>query len=158
MPDIQITVRDKKAQVFGKPVIVCGNSDYTVTFDFDSDWNDCGNKTARFFCISSGVPQYYDVIFSGSTVSIPAVYNTCELDIGVYAGNIRTTTPAAVPCQPCITDGQPVHPDPPPDIYLQLLELLEGMQGRSKTVHAMAIGNAFFSGFVTNTEPVEEES
>lgn len=129
MPDIQITVRNKIAQVQGNPEIVCGNSDYTVTFDFDAEWNAYETKTAHFSFLENGVPRYFDVIFTGNSVQIPAVWNTCEMLIGAYAGDIRTTTAAAVPCVPCITDDQPVHPDPPPDVYAQIVELLEGMHG-----------------------------
>lgn len=157
MPEIIVNVREKIAQVQGNPEIVCGNSDYTVTFDFDAEWNQYTEKTAHFAFVQDGKPQFYDVIFSGNTVKIPAVYRTSELAIGAYAGAIRTTSPARVPCAYCITDGQPVHPDPPPDVYAQLLELLEGMQGGGgEPVNAMAFGNAFISGGIANTEPIEE--
>ena len=129
MPDIQITVRNKIAQVQENPEIVCGNSDYTVTFDFDAEWDAYEHKTTHFSFLENGVPRFYDVQFSGNSVQIPAVWNTCEMLIGAYAGDIRTTTAAAVPCVPCITDDEPVHPDPPPDVYAQIVELLEGMQG-----------------------------
>ena len=128
MPDIAVIVRDKVAQVQGNPEIVCGNSDYTVTFDFDAEWDAYEHKTAHFSFLENGVPRYFDVQFSGNSVQIPAVWNTCEMLIGAYAGDIRTTTGAAVPCIPCITDDEPVHPDPPPDVYEQLVELLEEMQ------------------------------
>lgn len=131
MPSIQISVREKIAQIQDNPEIVCGNSDYTVTFDFDEEWDAYENKTAHFYYLENGIPREYDVIFSGDTVSVPAVWNTCELLVGAYAGDIRTTTAAAIPCIPCITDDEPVHSDPPPDVYAQLLDLLENMQGGS---------------------------
>ena len=128
MPEISVTVRDKIAQVQENPEIVCGNSDYTMTFDFDEEWDAYENKTARFSFLENGIPRYFDVLFSGDTVSIPPVWNTCEILAGVYAGDIHTTTPAAIPCVPCITDDEPVHPDPPPDVYEQLLEAVEAME------------------------------
>jgi hypothetical protein len=128
MPEISVTVRDKIAQVHENPEIVCGNSDYTMTFDFDEEWDAYENKTARFSFLENGIPRYYDVLFSGDTVSIPAVWNTCEILAGVYAGDIHTTTTAAIPCVPCITEDEPVHPDPPPDVYEQLLEAVEAME------------------------------
>jgi len=157
MPEITVNVREKIAQTAGNPEIVCGNSDYTVTFDFDTEWDEYESKTARFVYLENGVPVYADVIFDGNTVDIPPVYNTCELMIGVYAGNIRTTSPASVPCAPCITDYQPYHPEPAADVYEQLIELLENMPSGGETVvNATAIGNAFTDGIVTNTEPIEE--
>lgn len=151
MPEIIVNVREKIAQVQGNPEIVCGNSDYTVTFDFDAEWNQYTEKTAHFAFVQDGKPQFYDVIFSGNTVKIPAVYRTSELAIGAYAGAIRTTSPAIVPCVPCITDGQPVHPDPPPDVYAQLLDLLDRLQnGRGALIHVTAIVNTFNHSAMVN--------
>ena len=129
MPNIIVHVREKHAQAEGDPEIVCGNADYTVTFDFDAEWDPYAAKTARFVYYENGIPRRQDVPFTGNTIPIPAVYGTCELLIGVYAGNIRTTTAAEIPCIPCITDGQPYHPDPPDDVYAQLLEVLANMPG-----------------------------
>ena len=151
MPEIIVNVREKIAQVQGNPEIVCGNSDYTVTFDFDAEWNQYTEKTAHFAFVQDGKPQFYDAIFSGNTVKIPAVYRTSELAIGAYAGAIRTTSPAIVPCAPCITDGQPVHPDPPPDVYAQLLDLLDRLQnGRGALIHVTAIVNTFNHSAMVN--------
>lgn len=131
MPDIQITVEDKIARITGTPEIVCGNSDYTAAFDFDSEWDLYEQKTARFVWhdMRSGENHYYDAVFAGNAVQIPAVYNTDMLLVGVYAGDIQTTTLAHIPCIGCITDGCPVHDDPPPDVYNQLLALLAGQSG-----------------------------
>ena len=156
MPVILITVRDKIAQVCGRPEIVCGNADYTLTFDFDAEWTSYQTKTARFVFTSRGVPQYRDVLFSGDTVRIPAVYDTCTLLAGVYAGDIRTTSAAEIPCVPCITDGQPIHPDPPDDVYAQLLALLRSLDkdGRAP-VHAMAVCSGFAPCAAVHTEREE---
>ena len=126
MPDIQITVRNKIAQTQNAPEIVCGNNDYTAIFDFDAEWSDYDAKTARFIWrdILTGRMRYKDTLFTGSSVSMPVVYNTYQILIGVYAGDIRTTTPAAVPCARCITDNQPAHDPPPEDVYEQLLAYL----------------------------------
>ena len=137
MPNIQITVAEKIAQAQGSPVIVCGNSDYTVTFDFDSEWAPYTAKTARFRFVRDDVQQYYDVLFEGDTVAMPALSGVYEVEIGVYAGDIHTTTPAQIPCAQCITDGAPQHADPPADVYDQLLEYLAGLQ-RGEPVHTAA--------------------
>lgn len=161
MPSIQISVREKIAQIQDNPEIVCGNSDYTVTFDFDEEWDAYENKTAHFYYLENGIPREYDVIFSGDTVSVPAVWNTCELLVGAYAGNIRTTTAAAIPCIPCITDDEPVHPEPEPDVYEQLLELLEELQnggGCGGQTSAMILGFGAASCIAGSTELIEEVS
>lgn len=124
MPNIHINVTDKIALASGIPDIVCGNNDYTAVFTFDSEWNEYEAKTARFVFLHNGAPAYTDVLFTGDTVQIPALYDTPEVMIGVYAGDIHTTTPARIPCIPCITDGAPVHCDPTSDVYNQLMKYL----------------------------------
>ena len=126
MPDISITVREKIAQTQGAPEIVCGNSDYTAVFDLDEEWDDYDLKTAHFIWLDarSGKLQEYETVFSGTSVAIPAIYRTDLLLIGIYAGNIRTTSSARIPCIRCITDDGEGHPAPSPDIYEQLLEAI----------------------------------
>ncbi|MBP0976390.1 MAG: hypothetical protein J6P20_10025 [Oscillospiraceae bacterium] len=143
MHEIIVSVREKIAQVQGSPEIVCGNSDYTVTFDLDSEWAPYDAKTAQFKFFENGVPRCYEVAFTGDSAPVPAVYDTGELLIGVYAGDIRTSTPARVPCLPCISDGTVPHPDPPPDVYQQLLALLETLDTGGGCVAGNAIDAAF---------------
>lgn len=129
MPNIQITVQNKIAQLQGNPDIVCGNSDYTVTFDFDAEWDAYTEKTMCVKFCRYGKKAKYEVLFTGDSCAIPPVYDVDHIDIGVYAGDIRTSTGAIVECRACITDGNPVHADPPQDIYNQLLERLNEIGG-----------------------------
>lgn len=129
MPEITVSVENKIATLTSESVIVCGNSDYTVVFTFDSEWDDYTAKTARFAYYKNGIFMYEDVLFEGSEVSIPVLHDIDEVAIGVYAGDLHTTTPARVPCQRSITDGAAIHSDPQPDVYAQLLEYLAGLQG-----------------------------
>lgn len=129
MPEIYVTVTNKKAQVQGNPIVVNGNSDYTVEFTFDSEWDGYEEKTAEFKYYRSGKRLYDEVVFSGDTVSVPILRDIDEVEIGVYAGNLRTSTPARIPCARSITDGDAVHDPPTPDVYNQLMELIAGMQG-----------------------------
>ena len=89
-------------------VIVCGNSDYQIAFAFDSEWDSYSTKTARF--VWNG--GYIDQVFSGSVCHAPIIKNTTSVSIGVYAGELCTTTPAVVECVPSILCGAPVvHPE-----------------------------------------------
>lgn len=141
MPEIAINVREKIAQVSGSPEIVCGNSDYAVVFDLDSEWDSYDVKTMRaaWLDVRTGKLRYVDVPFSGSTAIIPAIYDAYEIAVGIYAGDIRTTTPARIPCARCITDGGSAHEPPPPDVYTQILDLLEKI---AKPVGFGATGDA----------------
>lgn len=125
MTDIKITVADKKATLVGTPIIVCGNSDYTVTFSFDSEWSAMGPRTARFVYIKNGEKQHEDVVFSGSTVAVPVLADVAFVQVGVFEGNLATTTPARVLCSPSILCGTGSTPDSlTEDVYNQLLALV----------------------------------
>ena len=74
--------------------IVCGNSDYQIRFTFDSEWSEFPTKTARF--ITNG--QFTDVDFTGDYCAVPILYDTTEVEVGVYAGELKTTTSAFIGC------------------------------------------------------------
>lgn len=120
MPTIKIAVRNKVAKS-PDDIIVCGNNDYIIDFDFDEEWKAYSVKTARF--IYNGT--YEDVSFSGNKVVAPIVKNASVVEIGVYAGDLRTTTPALLSCEKSIIckDGTPAAPAP--DVYAQLMEIFK---------------------------------
>lgn len=99
---IQVSIVDKWATVTGEPVIVCGNSGYTVEFAFDDEWNEHNVKTARFVYVQDGEVEYQDVEFTGTTVAVPVMSDTKEVRVGVFAGSQSTSTPAVIPCEPSI--------------------------------------------------------
>lgn len=125
MVDIQIAITDKRPQVIGAPVIVCGNSDYTLTFSFDAGWDAVGAKTARFVYIRDGAVMYEDVAFTGATVAVPILTNIREVRVGVYAGDLHTSTPVVIPCECSIRCGTGAPADPTPSQYDQILALLQ---------------------------------
>ena len=122
---INVTVRGKIARAEGRARVVCGNSDYAVRFDFDAEWEAYDLKTARFV---SEDGSYTDVQFEGDTCTIPILRNTRTLLVGVFAGNLRTTTAALIHAVPCITDPDGTPADPTPDVYAQLMERFNAME------------------------------
>lgn len=120
-----ITITNRIARVSGTPQIVCGNSDYTVTFEFDAEWDDYPDKTAHFRFIRSGSPQTLNVGFTGASCAVPALSDVDFVEIGVSADSIRTTSPARVICLRCITDIPSEAYAPPPDIYNTLMSSLQ---------------------------------
>lgn len=122
---INVTVRGKMARAEGRARVVCGNSDYTVRFDFDEEWSEYFAKTARFVTEDG---SYTDVQFEGSDCTIPILRNTRTLLVGVFAGNLRTTTAALIHAVPCITDPDGTPADPTPDVYAQLMERFNAME------------------------------
>lgn len=100
--------------------IICGNSDYQIKFAFDAEWSSHQTKTARFLFDESAV----DVLFDGDTVTVPILRNVLALTVGVFAGNLQTTTPALIPCVKSILCDDGLPPDPEPDVYTQMMETL----------------------------------
>lgn len=130
MPNISISVKNKIAVQTNRTLYVCGNSDYTALFDLDAEWNAFEIKTARF-CYNG---HYSDVVFTGNECEIPIIADTNEFEIGLFAGNLHTTTPAMVLCERSILSTSGTPTDPSPDVYHQLIEkinsgMLRGPQG-----------------------------
>lgn len=119
---ISITVRDKVAVTADRTRYVCGNSDYVIRFDFDEEWNDYDTKTARF--VYGG--NHQERVFSGNECPIPIIGGVGVFEVGVYAGNLHTTTPAIVPADKSILCKQGMPADPTPNVYAQLMEMIEG--------------------------------
>lgn len=122
---INVTVREKIARADGRARIVCGNSDYAIHFAFDKEWAEHDLKTARFVYEDG---TYTDVQFEGEVCNIPILANTRTLQVGVYAGNLRTTTAALIHALPCVTDPDGTPADPAPDVYNQLMERFNTME------------------------------
>lgn len=87
--------------------IVCGNSDYQAKFTFDEEWAAHNKKTARF----KWNGQYFDVDFTGDTCSVPVITNASAVTVGVYAGDLKTTTEAIIGAKRSVLCGDAV-PNP----------------------------------------------
>lgn len=118
---IDISVRDKIAVQTNGTIYVCGNSDYIINFDFDDEWSEHEHKTARF--VRNG--SYVDVVFSGHECPVPVITDTYNMAVGVYAGNLHTTTPAMVSATKSILCGTPAPAESEPDVYEQIKKLFE---------------------------------
>ena len=121
MKNIEINISNKIATLKEKFVGVCGNSDYVVVFDFDDEWKSHATKTARF----KYAGQYTDVVFTGNECPMPIILDTASVEIGVYAGNLHTTTSACVLMKTCILSGSGVPADPTPDVYNQIIDKID---------------------------------
>ena len=125
MPIINITVKGKVASSNTK-AIVNGNSDYTVNWVLDGEWSDFDTKTMRVRHYDGTV---IDCIFTGCSCSLPIITETCMIEIGLFAGNLITSTPATISCTRCIMDDEGPVKDPMPDVYAQIMERLNNLDG-----------------------------
>lgn len=120
---IEVTVRDRVATHIGDDFYVCGNTEYEIHFDFDEEWDALDIKTARF--IADGNVLYPDRIFSGNVCSFPdnpPISNTTSVRVGVFAGNLHTTTPARIPAVKSILCGTSTPAAPDEDAYHEAME------------------------------------
>lgn len=122
---IRITVREKEA-IADRTVYVCGNSCFVVKFDFDQEWDKFETKTARFICDNN---SYTDVVFQGMTCPVPVLSNTHRVRIGVFAGNLVTTTPANVVATKSILCEGGTPAAPTDNVYGQIMEMLNQVTG-----------------------------
>ena len=128
MRNFLISVKDKIAKYDGSEVIVCGNSDYTLTFSLDEEWLENDVKTARFIWkTDGGAYEYEDKVFSGDTVEVPILRNVDFVYIGLYAGNLITTTAARINCKRSATCSTGTQKEPSEDIYSQIMSMLGDM-------------------------------
>lgn len=126
---IDIIVREKIAWLFDpNAFLICGNSGIPITFDFDEEWEQFETKTARFSFNGS----YVDVVFKGNEVYAPMIKNTNSVKIGVFAGNLQTTTPATIPAKKSILCENGFPENPEESVYAQLIEMLNGVEKGDK--------------------------
>lgn len=119
-----IEVRDKIATLKSKNFnLVGGNNDYDVVFDFDEDWEKHQTKTA-VFVFGNGAPIYKP--FDGNVCDGVAISDAAVCLIGVFSGELITTTPAMVDCvYRSILDEANGTPAPPKeDVYNQIIDLI----------------------------------
>ena len=152
MPVINISVENKIAEADGT-LYVCGNSDFVAKFAFDAEWEAYETKTARFGYNNS----YVDVVFTGDKCPVPIISGTYFFNIGVYAGDLHTTTPARVPCKKSILCDTGFPADPPNDVYNQIMEKLNSLESADPEAIAKAVANYLAEHPVEETDPTVPE-
>lgn len=151
MPTIDIIIRNKTASAVDPPCIVCGNSDYNVKFDFDDEWQAHNNKIGVFAYNRCGEWQSEKVLFEGDICPVPALHGVRSVWIGVTAGDVRTSTPADVPCRMGATDFSDAPEKPSEDIWGQILDNLDELQTEIDEIKAGGVGGTDISLGVTAT-------
>lgn len=126
MRQINVAVRNRVADYIGGERYVCGNNDYAIVFDFDTEWAAYETKTARFVTGR----RYLDVVFNCDVCPVPVLNNVTMFKVGVFAGDIRTTTSAQVPALKSILDNGGTPLPPPTDVYAQIMEQLNALTNR----------------------------
>lgn len=146
---INVAVEGKIAHTASATQYVCGNSDFVVAFAFDDEWNEHEYKTARF--AYNGTWQ--DVVFTGNICRVPVISNTHNINVGVYAGDLHTTTPAHISAKKSILCGGGVPADPAPDVYAQLMELINNFSGVDEETVQKAVAEYLTANPIKETDP-----
>lgn len=120
MKRIEISVQNRVAWQTNSVDYICGNGDFVIGFVFDSEWSEYETKTARL--IYNG--EHTDIVFTGTECKIPKILGAKRMEVGVYAGDLYTTTPALVHCRKSILCDSGAPADPAPDVYAQIMEKL----------------------------------
>ena len=124
MKDLHIVVNNKIATYQKRDGdIVCGNNDYQIVFAFDKEWDNHATKTARFIWNDT----YTDVVFDGNICPVPIITNATSCEVGVFAGNLATTTPAKIGCIKSILCGGGMPASPSDDVYAQIMQRLNNV-------------------------------
>lgn len=124
MYELECTVRNRRITVSGSPLIVCGNSDYTLNVDFDNEWDGIEHITAQFQYLRDGQPVTENAPVTNGTCRIPILRCTWEVLVGISGGNIRTAAPARILCIPCVTDLCGTEKQPVRDLYNEAMEAI----------------------------------
>ena len=151
MPTIHINVKNRVATANGDSRIINGNSDYSIEFDFDTEWTDLNNKIG-IFAYNDAVAHkwaYQTVMFSGNTCTVPILRDIHCVYVGVTAGNVRVTTPAKVQCRLSISDYADTEEPPSADIWGQILAKLDELQTEIDEIKAGGVGGTDISLNVT---------
>lgn len=96
---LTVTVRNKVPEIRYGDYLVSDNKQLKIVFDLDSEWDAYAHKTARFNLDG----WQFDIAFTGDTVTLPLLpAYTGELKVGVYAGDLATTTAVSIPVRDSI--------------------------------------------------------
>lgn len=153
MPDINITVAHKVA-VSDTTTIVCDNSDYTVHWTLDEEWSAYDTKTMRTIYMDG---TFEDKAFSGDTIELPVCTVPGAVQIGLFAGDIRTSRVAILRALPSARSAAGAPADPAPDVYDQLMELIKGLGGADPEAIEKAVAEYLTEHPVEETDPTVPE-
>lgn len=149
MPDINITVAHKVA-VSDTQSIVCDNSDYMVHWTLDEEWGAYDTKTMRTIYMDG---TFEDKVFSGDTSEMPVCTVPGVVQIGLFAGDIRTSRVAILRALPSVRSAAGAPEDPPKNVYDQLMEIIKGMGVVDPDDIAKAVADYMAAHPIEETDP-----
>lgn len=92
-------------------------------------------------------------MFAGDTTELPVCTVPGVVQIGLFAGDIRTSRVAILRALPSVRSAAGAPADPAPDVYDQLMELINGMGGAKPDDIAKAVADYLAEHPVEETDP-----
>lgn len=141
METIEIMVRNKvpRFKKDSAKSIITWNTGYVINFDFDEEWGH--TKTLRVVNDKGKIIQ--DIVFEGNSVELPKIADTAHIGIGVFSGDLTSTTKLILACRKSILedDGAPLPPSE--DVYNQVIGILDEKAKKSTTLAGYGIADAY---------------
>lgn len=119
MAIVNIEIKNRIAVAPEDAELVCNNPTDSIRFIFDDEWKAYSAKTARF----AWANKHIDVPFIGEIVQVPEITQTISMFVGVFADDL-SSTPVEVKCRRSIRCMGGAVPDPEPDVYDQIIGLI----------------------------------
>lgn len=120
LKEIHVTVRDGIAFQTDHTAYITGDGEFYVIFALEDGWKDLPVRVARFQTESG----YQDVMFRGERCHVPVFSYAQKLEVGLTAGNLRTTTPARIFVRQGIRSAWGPPEDPQASVFDQILDCL----------------------------------
>ena len=95
---IEMKVEKRKASLLKSAKIVLRNGGYKMRFEFDDEWAELPEKTARF--VYNGIGVEAPIVNNECTV--PVIEDAKKVAVGVYASEDVVTNAVAIPCEKSI--------------------------------------------------------
>lgn len=136
MPDISITVTDKRPVCTSWATVVCDNSDYIVHWDLDEEWTPYDTKTMR---VNLADGTYQDVVFTGDNAALPVLTASGWVSVGLYAGDLHTSRAARLLALSSVLTPGGSPAAPAEDVYAQIMAKLNELSTVSPEDIAKAV-------------------
>lgn len=150
METIEILVRNRvpRFKKDSAKSIITWNTGYVINFDFDEEWGH--TKTLRVVNDKGKIVQ--DIVFEGNSVELPKIADTGSIGIGVFSGDLKSTTKLTLACRKSILEDDGTPLPPAEDVYNQVMGILENKANESTTLAGYGITDAYtkdeINGFI----------
>ena len=141
---------DKKTIPLDEP-LVSYNKGYDANFIFDDEWNGLV-KTVRFI----NGDKYKEVVLKDDKCEFPIDIMGSVVEVGVFGGDLKSTNSTYVLFLPSILEKFGVPVDPTPDVYMQIIRMMQEIQDKAVTQEQVeeAVGDYFEENPIDTTSVI----